>query len=58
MIILVISVSYAIVTEFLQLFFGRGAELYDIIANSAGILVAWLVISLVEVVNKGNRIAS
>lgn len=38
--VIVIAITFAIFTEVLQMYFSRGADLYDIIANTIGILVA------------------
>ncbi|WP_197046687.1 VanZ family protein [Oceanobacillus salinisoli] len=37
---IVIAVSYTILTEYVQMHFGRGAQLYDIIANLIGVTLA------------------
>lgn len=38
------SIAYAILTELLQLYFGRDGRLYDIVIDSLGILMALITI--------------
>ncbi|MBP2075879.1 VanZ family protein [Oceanobacillus polygoni] len=53
---ILISVSYAILTEFLQMYFNRGAELYDIMANIMGIMVAVCIIGVYRVVSRHGEV--
>lgn len=43
---IVFSVMYAILTELLQLYFGRDGRIYDVIIDSAGILLGILIVMI------------
>lgn len=45
---IVISVMYAILTEFLQLYFGRDGRIYDVIIDTAGIVLGMLIIKIIQ----------
>lgn len=50
--IIIFSVLYAMLTEVLQLFFNRGAELYDIMADILGIMVAVCIVGFYRVISR------
>ncbi|WP_339226829.1 VanZ family protein [Oceanobacillus sp. FSL K6-2867] len=53
---ILISISYAILTEFLQMYFNRSAELYDIVANVLGIMVAVCIVGVYRVVSRHGEV--
>lgn len=46
--VLLTGLLYAILTEFVQLFFGRGADIYDVLADLTGISVALFMLWMQE----------
>lgn len=44
----VIAILYGMATEILQLYFGRGAEVYDILADVSGVLVFMLLYGMTK----------
>lgn len=46
--VFLIGLMYAILTEFAQLFFGRGADLYDVLADLIGIIMALFMVWMQE----------
>lgn len=45
---IIISVAYAVLTELLQLCFGRDGRLYDIVIDSAGILCGMFLVRIAK----------
>jgi VanZ family protein len=43
---IVFSISYALLTELLQLYFGRDGRLYDVVIDSAGVLFGMIVMQM------------
>ncbi len=46
--VLILAVTYAFLTEVLQVYFGRGGDLYDVAANVLGIGVGLVVGSYLQ----------
>ncbi|WP_461176421.1 VanZ family protein [Virgibacillus ainsalahensis] len=38
--VILLSINYAFLTEFIQVYFGRGADFYDVIADVVGVFLA------------------
>lgn len=48
---IIFSISYALLTELLQLYFGRDGRLYDVVIDSAGILFGMIVMQMIYKIN-------
>lgn len=48
----ILSVMYAILTELLQLYFGRDGRLYDVVIDSAGIVLALSFVYIAKLMKK------
>ncbi|WP_066067695.1 VanZ family protein [Neobacillus soli] len=44
-----ISITFAFLTEFLQLFFGRDGRLYDLVIDSLGVLMVFIILKRLKV---------
>ncbi|MFD1037493.1 VanZ family protein [Virgibacillus byunsanensis] len=53
-----LAFMYGVIIEVLQLYFGRGAELYDIIANLVGIVAVGLLIRVAKYSTKGDSVST
>lgn len=48
----ILSVTYAILTELLQLYFGRDGRIYDIVIDTAGVFVALSLVWITKLINQ------
>lgn len=45
---ILVSIAFALLTELLQLYFGRDGRLYDVAIDSAGVLLGAMVVQIVN----------